>query len=89
MSGVYDLRSFDNEEDPGLRRGGWPPHETVGVCRSTRTLVWTLVMLAVALVLVPFVGMLPMGGWATGGGMMGSGVMDRMVGMHSVASSTC
>ena len=46
-------------------------------------------MLAVALVLVPFVGMLPMGGWATGGGMMGSGVMDRMVGMHSVASSTC
>lgn len=51
---------------------------------STRTLVWTLALVAFALVLVPFVGMLPMGGWATDGGTMSGGMMGggAMIGMH-------
>lgn len=42
---------------------------------STRTLVWMLAALAVALLLVPLIGMVAMaGGSMGGGGMMGGGM---------------
>ena len=44
---------------------------------SNRIFLWTLAALAVALFLVPIVGMLGMinAGWMMGGGMMGDGTM--------------